>query len=114
MLRALEAMRSATTDPLTGLGNRRRFEQRLEGELRRGRRLSVCLLDLDGLASPFDALDLFDPAWYGADEPVAPAGLLASRGCPATCTFCSNNVTGRRYRYRPESDDRRAGPGLGR
>jgi two-component system, cell cycle response regulator len=49
MLRALEAMRSATTDPLTGLGNRRRFEERLEGELRRGRRLSVCLLDLDGL-----------------------------------------------------------------
>jgi len=49
MLRALEAMRSATTDPLTALGNRRRFEQRLEGELRRGRALSVCLLDLDGL-----------------------------------------------------------------
>jgi diguanylate cyclase (GGDEF)-like protein len=49
MLRALESMRSATTDPLTGLGNRRRFEERLDGELRRGRRLSICLLDLDGL-----------------------------------------------------------------
>jgi diguanylate cyclase (GGDEF)-like protein len=49
MLRALEAMRSATTDPLTGLGNRRRFEERVDGELRRGRGLSVCLLDLDGL-----------------------------------------------------------------
>ena len=49
MLRALEAMRSATTDPLTDLGNRRRFEERLDGELRRGRRLSICLLDLDGL-----------------------------------------------------------------
>jgi diguanylate cyclase (GGDEF)-like protein len=56
MLRALEAMRSATTDPLTGLGNRRRFEQRLEGELRRGRRLSVCLLDLDGLKQLNDSL----------------------------------------------------------
>jgi diguanylate cyclase (GGDEF)-like protein len=56
MLRALEAMRSATTDPLTGLGNRRRFEQRLEGELRRGRRLSVCLLDLDGLKQLNDTL----------------------------------------------------------
>jgi diguanylate cyclase (GGDEF)-like protein len=56
MLRALEAMRSATTDPLTGLGNRRRFEDRLEGELRRGRRLSVCLLDLDGLKRLNDTL----------------------------------------------------------
>ena len=56
MLRALEAMRSATTDPLTGLGNRRRFEERLEGELRRGRRLSVCLLDLDGLKQLNDTL----------------------------------------------------------
>lgn len=58
------------------------------------------LLDLDGLASPLDALDLFDPGWYGAQTLVPPSGLLASRGCPASCTFCSNNVTGRRYRYR--------------
>jgi radical SAM superfamily enzyme YgiQ (UPF0313 family) len=58
------------------------------------------LLDLDGLASPLDALDLFDPAWYGAKTLVPPSGLLASRGCPAACTFCSNNVTGRRFRYR--------------
>jgi diguanylate cyclase (GGDEF)-like protein len=56
MLRALEAMRSATTDPLTGLGNRRRFEERLEGELRRGGGLSVCLLDLDGLKQLNDTL----------------------------------------------------------
>src|SRR5262249_9086416 len=56
------------------------------------------LLDLDGLASPLDALDLFDPGWYGARAPVGPAGLLASRGCPAACTFCSNNLTGRRFR----------------
>ena len=61
------------------------------------------LLDLDALASPLDALDLFDPAWYGGRGTVAPAGLLASRGCPAACTFCSNNVTGRRFRYRNAS-----------
>jgi len=58
------------------------------------------LLELDALARPQDALDLFDPAWYGAHQPVPPAGLLSSRGCPAACTFCSNNVTGRRFRYR--------------
>ena len=58
------------------------------------------LLELDALASPLDALDLFDPRWYGSDQLVPPAGLLASRGCPAACTFCSNNVTGRRFRYR--------------
>ena len=46
------------------------------------------LLDLDGVALPVDALDLFDPAWYGAKTAVAPAGLLSSRGCPAACTFC--------------------------
>jgi radical SAM superfamily enzyme YgiQ (UPF0313 family) len=58
------------------------------------------LLDLDGLASPAAALHLFEPRWYGASRPVPPAGLLSSRGCPAACTFCSNNVTGRRFRYR--------------
>jgi anaerobic magnesium-protoporphyrin IX monomethyl ester cyclase len=58
------------------------------------------LLELDALASPLDALDLFDPRWYGAEKTVPPAGLLASRGCPAACTFCGNNVTGRRFRYR--------------
>jgi len=31
---------------------------------------------------------------------VAPGGLLSSRGCPQACTFCSNNVTGRKFRYR--------------
>jgi anaerobic magnesium-protoporphyrin IX monomethyl ester cyclase len=58
------------------------------------------LMDLDALASPTSALDLFDPAWYGAESTLPPAGLLSSRGCPAACTFCSNNVTGRRFRYR--------------
>lgn len=56
------------------------------------------LADLDRLAPPLSALDLFDPAWY--DGAVTPAGILSSRGCPAACTFCSNDVTGRKFRYR--------------
>ena len=56
--------------------------------------------ELDRLAPPLAALDLFDPAWYGATQTLPPAGLLSSRGCPAACTFCSNDVTGRRFRYR--------------
>ena len=58
------------------------------------------LADLDRLAAPLSALDLFDPAWYGASALVPPAGILSSRGCPAACTFCSNDVTGRKFRYR--------------
>ena len=53
------------------------------------------------------ALDLFDPAWYDPLAPgmrLAPAGLLSSRGCPAACTFCSNDVTGRRFRYRSAAE----------
>jgi radical SAM superfamily enzyme YgiQ (UPF0313 family) len=57
-------------------------------------------MELDRLAPPLSALDLFDPSWYGASDVVPPAGLLASRGCPAACTFCSNDVTGRKFRYR--------------
>lgn len=56
--------------------------------------------DLDRLAPPLSALELFDPAWYGAERALPPAGILSSRGCPAACTFCSNDVTGRRFRYR--------------
>jgi radical SAM superfamily enzyme YgiQ (UPF0313 family) len=62
------------------------------------------LMDLDRLAPPLSALDLFDPEWYDvAPRPggvLPPAGILSSRGCPAACTFCSNDVTGRRFRYR--------------
>ena len=59
--------------------------------------------DLDRLAPPLSALDLFDPGWYGASVTggvLPPVGLLSSRGCPQACTFCSNDVTGRRFRYR--------------
>jgi len=58
------------------------------------------LPDLDALASPVDALPLFDPAWYGTAARISFGGILSSRGCPAACTFCCNNVTGRRFRYR--------------
>jgi diguanylate cyclase (GGDEF)-like protein len=48
---AVEAMRLALTDPVTGLGNTRHFLERLERELDRvddgGPPLSVCLLDVD-------------------------------------------------------------------
>ena len=61
------------------------------------------LTDLDGLAPPLSALDLFDTTWYAArpdGHVMPPAGILSSRGCPAACTFCSNDVTGRKFRYR--------------
>jgi diguanylate cyclase (GGDEF)-like protein len=51
-LRALEAMRAALTDPITGLGNRRRFDERLRAEMPKAGRdspVSVALLDVDGL-----------------------------------------------------------------
>ena len=56
--------------------------------------------ELDRLAPPLSALDLFDPTWYGVTATLPPAGILSSRGCPAACTFCSNDVTGRKFRYR--------------
>jgi len=57
--------------------------------------------DLDALAPPYLAQDLFDPAWYGArGASVTPGGILTSRGCPARCTFCANYVTGRAFRDR--------------
>ena len=61
-------------------------------------------MHLDRLAPPLSALDLFDPSWYGrAPKPgraFPPVGILSSRGCPQACTFCSNDVTGRKFRYR--------------
>jgi diguanylate cyclase (GGDEF)-like protein len=49
--RALRAMRLALTDPLTGLGNHRHFQERLRQELddarERGRELTLCLVDID-------------------------------------------------------------------
>ena len=48
---ALDAMRLALTDPLTGLGNHRHFHERLQRDLdlaqAEGTPLSVCLIDVD-------------------------------------------------------------------
>lgn len=67
----------------------------------RGITVAPPVADLDALAAPLEAQDLFDAAWYsdtGAE--VVPGGILTSRGCPARCTFCANNVTGRVFRHR--------------
>jgi len=59
------------------------------------------LSDLDGLPFPHLAHVLFDPAWYRPDVgEFPPGGVVASRGCPARCSFCANFVTGRRVRHR--------------
>jgi radical SAM superfamily enzyme YgiQ (UPF0313 family) len=61
------------------------------------------LMELDRLAPPLTALDLFDQDWYDIKPErgvLPPAGILSSRGCPQACTFCSNDVTGRKFRYR--------------
>ena len=61
--------------------------------------------DLDGLPMPFLAQELFDSHWYDpSGHTVIPGGMLASRGCPARCTFCANYVTGRRFRFRSNAN----------
>jgi diguanylate cyclase (GGDEF)-like protein len=51
--RAMQAMRLALTDPLTGLGNHRSFHERLQRELdnaeHAGTSVALCLFDLDDL-----------------------------------------------------------------
>ena len=57
--------------------------------------------DLDALPPPHRAWHLFDRRWYTAsDLATPPAGVMASRGCPARCVFCANYVSGRRVRFR--------------
>jgi radical SAM superfamily enzyme YgiQ (UPF0313 family) len=57
------------------------------------------IADLDALPFPHLARRLYDPAWYGSTQ-AGTAGLMLSRGCPAQCTFCANQVTGRKLRWR--------------
>ena len=56
--KAMQAMRLALTDPLTGLGNHRSFHERLQRELvaaeHEGSALSLCLVDFDDLKSVND------------------------------------------------------------
>jgi diguanylate cyclase (GGDEF)-like protein len=53
--KAMQAMRLALTDPLTGLGNHRSFHERLQRELvdaeHEGSSLALCLVDFDDLKS---------------------------------------------------------------
>jgi diguanylate cyclase (GGDEF)-like protein len=73
-LRALEAMRAALTDPVTGLGNRRRFDERLGAEVSGATSdspLSVCLLDVDRLKQINDR--------YGHPGGDRALGAVASR-----------------------------------
>lgn len=58
--------------------------------------------DLDDI--PYPARDLVDMSWYRL-QPQFERGKLhatvsSSRGCPASCTFCGNVVTGRKFRPR--------------
>lgn len=56
--KAMQAMRLALTDPLTGLGNHRSFHERLQRELvvaeHEGSPLALCLVDFDDLKSVND------------------------------------------------------------
>jgi anaerobic magnesium-protoporphyrin IX monomethyl ester cyclase len=61
--------------------------------------------DLDALPMPSSAQKLFDSRWYDpSGATVIPGGMLASRGCPARCTFCANYVTGRKFRFRSSAN----------
>ena len=51
-----ELQRLAATDPLTGLGNRRRLTEALTAHTRRGTPVSLLLLDFDGLKAVNDTL----------------------------------------------------------
>jgi anaerobic magnesium-protoporphyrin IX monomethyl ester cyclase len=54
---------------------------------------------LDTLASPFDALRLFDPAWYRSGSRITFGGVISSRGCPCSCTFCHSGRAGSDWRH---------------
>jgi diguanylate cyclase (GGDEF)-like protein len=77
--RTIEAMRLALTDPLTGLGNLRAFQERLRGELDRADEdlapVSLCLFDLDDFKLVNDT--------YGhaaGDEVLAAVGACLRHG----------------------------------
>ena len=58
-------------------------------------------IDLDRLSPPTDALELFPRDWYlkpNGSGSFAPQ-ILTSRGCPGRCTFCSDLVSGKKYRF---------------
>ena len=59
--------------------------------------------DLDLLSSPLDVVDLYERDRYvNLGNSLLPP-IITSRGCPGTCTFCSNNVSGCSYRFHSTS-----------
>jgi diguanylate cyclase (GGDEF)-like protein len=74
-VKAMEAMRLALTDPLTGLGNHRNFHERLQRELDAAEEantpLALCLFDLDDLKTINDR--------HGHPAGDAVLGQVASR-----------------------------------
>ncbi len=55
--------------------------------------------DLDDLPGPLDVLDLIERDRYVEPGMAILPPVITSRGCPGRCTFCSNNVSGNRYRF---------------
>ncbi len=55
--------------------------------------------DLDVLPGPLDVLDLCERDRYVEQGMAMLPPIITSRGCPGRCTFCSNNVSGNRYRF---------------
>ncbi len=55
--------------------------------------------DLDVLPGPLEVLDLIEQDRYVAHGGTILPPIITSRGCPGRCTFCSNDVSGNRYRF---------------
>jgi len=61
-------------------------------------------VQLDDLAPPSLGLSAAASGEYSAaGEPLRLRSLLSSRGCPGTCRFCANQVTGRRVRLHSDA-----------
>ena len=55
--------------------------------------------DLDVLPKPSEVLDLIERDRYAAQGGTILPPIITSRGCPGRCTFCSNDISGNRYRF---------------
>ena len=69
-----------------------------KGELKTSQPRSL-LIDLDSLPSPLDVNDLYERERYVEQGRQILPPIITSRGCPGRCTFCSNDVSGTRYRF---------------